>query len=184
MEQLQQNNNWDLDKLESNDLSCTVEIIYLCALRNDFNEGDEAGEPPTNQWTMCLQHTVTSCVKLDMAPGYGTDGLRGKIELTSIGGKPFTEESLRVFSYKARRQVTISNVMRMISEKGRYQFNFSPEWEGCRFWMSVVMKDFEDDALVEAGSSTTAMDALRCYWINPPGSEPRVMREGIFRGTK
>lgn len=66
VEQLQKNNNWDLDKLESNDLSSMVEAIHLCALRNDFNEGDEVGEPPTNHWTMCLQHTITSCVMLDM----------------------------------------------------------------------------------------------------------------------
>lgn len=175
-----QNKNWDLDNFESGDLDATVRMIHLCALRNDFNEGDKAGEPPTNHWTMCLQHSPTNCIMLDMVPGYGSDGLRGKIEATSIG-KPFTDETLRAFSYKPSRNVAVADVIQIISGKGRDQFNFSPEWEGCRFWLSVITGDLEDAHVVDKGSTMTALEALRQYWVNPEGSEPRVMREGVFR---
>ncbi|KAL2126667.1 hypothetical protein VTI74DRAFT_437 [Chaetomium olivicolor] len=178
---LQESNNWDFDNFKTDDLDTTIQLIHLCALCNELNEGDEAGEPPTNHWTMCLQLSPTSCVMLDMVPGYGSDGLRGKIETTSIGDKAYTEETLRLFSYEPLKQVTVACVMAMISGRGRDQFTFSPEWEGCRFWISVVMKDFEEDGLVESGSAATAEEALRRYWINPEGSEPRVMREGVFR---
>ncbi|KAL2016110.1 hypothetical protein VTK56DRAFT_4254 [Thermocarpiscus australiensis] len=181
LEWLRQHSNWDIDNLKSDDLNATVQVIHLCALRNDFNEGDEAGEPPTNHWTICLQCSSTSCVMLDMVPGYGSNGLRGKIETTSISDSPYTDETLRLLSYKPTRAVTVAGVIQIINETGRDEFNFSPEWEGCRFWLSVVMKDLEDDGLVEEGSAATAMRALRRYWINPEGSEPRVMREGVFR---
>ena len=180
--QLQQSNNWDLDNLKSDDLDATIQAIHLCALRNDHNEGDEAGEPPTNHWVMCLQHSPTSCVMLDMVPGYGSDGLRGKIETASIHDKPYTDETLHAFSYKPSREVTIADVIQIINDKKRDQFNFSPEWEGCRFWLSVIMQEFEDANVVDKGSAKTALEALLQYWINPEGSEPRVMREGSFRG--
>lgn len=180
LEQLQQSDNWDVDNLQGSDLDAIVNAIHLCALRNDFNEGDEAGEPPTNHWTLCLGHSQTSCVMLDMAPGYGSDGRRGKIETTSIRGRWYTDETLRVFSYRPPRQVTVAEVVRSIRGKERDEYNFYPEWEGCRFWLSVVMRDFEDN-LVDQGAATTAMEALRQYWINPEGSEPRPMREGVFR---
>ncbi|KAL7619785.1 hypothetical protein AAE478_010327 [Parahypoxylon ruwenzoriense] len=181
LEQLQQNSNWDIDNLRSDDLGATVEVIHLCALRNEHNEGDEAGEPPTNHWNMCLQFSSNSCVMLDMVPGYGSDGLRGKIEVTSIGDSPYTNETLRLFSYKPTREVAVAYVVQIISQKKRDEFNFSPEWEGCRFWLSVIVKDLEDDNLVDRGSATMVMEALLQYWINPVGSEPRVLREGVFR---
>ncbi|GAB1318412.1 hypothetical protein MFIFM68171_08622 [Madurella fahalii] len=181
LERLQQSNNWDVDNLKSGDLDAAAQMIHLCTLRNDFNEGDEAGEPPTNHWTICLQHSPTTCVMLDMVPGYGSDGLRGKIETTSIGDKPYTDETLHAFTYKPSRNVTVADVVQIINEKGRDRFNLSPEWEGCRFWLSVVMGDFEDVEVVDKGSAMTALEALRQYWMNPEGSEPRVMREGVFR---
>ncbi|KAH6630355.1 hypothetical protein B0J18DRAFT_98639 [Chaetomium sp. MPI-SDFR-AT-0129] len=182
VERLREENNWDLDNLKTDDLNASIELIHLCALRNDLNEGDEAGEPPTNHWVLCLQNSATSSVMLDMVPGYGTDGLRGKIETTSLPSEPYTNETLHAFTYKPLRDVTIADVVHIISEKGRDQFTFSPEWEGCRFWLSVVIRDFEDVGLVEEGSAVKALEALRKYWINPEGSEPRVMREGCFRG--
>lgn len=117
-------------------------------------------------------------------PRYGSDGLRGKIETASIHDKPYTDETLHAFSYKPSRKVTVADVIQIINDKKRDQFNFSPEWEGCRFWLSFIMQDFEDGNVVDQGSAKTALEALLQYWINPEGSEPRVMREGLFRGGR
>lgn len=93
-------NNWDLDNLAADNFTGTIDDIHLCALRNELNEGDEAGEPPTNHWAMCLQTTPLSSVMLGIVPGYGSDGLRGKIETSSLS-KPYTEEPLKVFFLQA-----------------------------------------------------------------------------------
>lgn len=71
--------------------------------------------------------------------------------------------------------------MQWVCENGRDAFEFSPEWEGCRFWLTVVMQDVEDAGWLDKGSADQAKEALEVYWRNPEGSEPRVMREGIFR---
>lgn len=86
-------------------------------------------------WRCCLEMPQKMSVMLDMAPGYGSDGLRGKIEMTSLN-EPYTDETLHAFTYKPVRPMLVKD----INFKDRDAFNFSPEWEGCRFWMSVVMK--------------------------------------------
>lgn len=122
--------NWDLDNFDTSSLPATVSTIHLCALRNDLNEGDEAGELPTNHWTMCLQLSPQSSVMLDMAPGYGSDGLRGKVETSSIG-EPYTEETLRTFSFKPTKEITVGDVIRLVAERGRDAFSFSPSGRGA-----------------------------------------------------
>lgn len=174
------NNNWELDNLITDNLTATVDQIHLCALRNDLNEGDGEDEPPTNHWTMCLQITPQASVMLDMAPGYGSDGLRGKIE-TASSAESYTKETLKAFSFKPIKSTTVGDIMKLITDNKRDAFNFSPEWEGCRFWMSVLMSDFENAGLVELGSAAVAKEALLMYWRNPEGSEARVVREGTFR---
>ncbi|KAL8405475.1 hypothetical protein RB596_004372 [Gaeumannomyces avenae] len=176
--------NWDTDAFWEEDLAGAVEILHLCTLRNDNNEGDENGEPPTNHWTMSLQTSPTSCVTLDMAPGYGSEGIRGKIELASLPTQPYnTDETLRTFSFRPARTVTIADIIQSINGKGRDAFDFSPEWEGCRAWLAIVMGDLEKEGIVSQGSTAEAKDALLMYWRNPEGFEPRVMKEGNFRSS-
>ncbi|KAK4203376.1 hypothetical protein QBC40DRAFT_274683 [Triangularia verruculosa] len=177
--------NWDLSNLAPSDssLTATVSTIHLCCLRNDLNEGDENGEPPTSHWVLCLQIAPDSSIMLDMAPGYGTDGLRGKIEASSLPGVAYTDETLHAFSYTPlKSDITVAAIAKLINDKGRNAFNFSPEWEGCRFWLTVIMKDLEEAGIVKDGSAEQAAKALLLYWRNPEGSGPRVMREGVFRG--
>lgn len=172
-------NNWDFDTFSVDNLTSRVDMVHLCALRNELNEGDEAGEPPTNHWTMCLEITKQSCVMLDMVPGYGSNGLRGKIEVCSLG-EPYTDETLHAFSFKPVESITAGDIMRLMDENGRDAFNFSPEWEGCRFWLSVVMRDLESAGFVGEGVAAMAKAALLKYWRNPEGCEPRAMRQGTF----
>ncbi|KAK0719358.1 hypothetical protein B0H67DRAFT_484689 [Lasiosphaeris hirsuta] len=172
--------NFDLDNLTAADLLAKVKSLHLCALRNEHNEGDETGQPPTNHWALCLEIPNKSSVMFDMAPGYGSDCLRGKVELSSLK-ETYTEETLRVFTFKPIRSMIVDNLKRFTTEKGRDAFNFSPEWESCRHWMSVVMKDLEDAGWVERGSAKRAREALLRYWRSQEGDEPRVKREGTFR---
>lgn len=177
--------NWDLDNVEAGKTStwsAPVYYIHICALRK-LNEGDGSDSPPTNHWPICLQTSPTSSIMLDMAPGYGEDGLRGKIEVMALN-QQYTDETLQVFSFKPTEAfpgLTVGQVMEYISQKGRQKFNFHPSWEGCRFWISVLMDDWEGLGLVDPGSAVVAKEALTKYWINPEGSHPREIREGTFR---
>ncbi|KAK0666728.1 hypothetical protein QBC41DRAFT_375134 [Cercophora samala] len=130
--------NWDLSNLSLSSLTAPVTAIHLCCLRNDLNEGDENGEPPTNHWVLSLQtsHSPDSSIMLDMAPGYGTDGLRGKIEVTSLPEAAYTDETLHAFFYKPEIDVRVEDIARLINDKGRDAFNFSPEWEGSVSYQS------------------------------------------------
>lgn len=172
--------NFDLDNFDATAAQADLQAIHLCCLRNELNEGDEAGQPPTNHWVLCLQTSETSSLMFDMAPGYGSDGLRGKIGVLPLDEK-YTDETLHVFTDQPLRTVNIQEFMQLVCENGRDAFDFSPEWEGCRFWLMVVMRDLEEAGWLEKGSADQAREVLELYWRNPEGSEPRVMREGTFR---
>lgn len=174
-------NNWDVDSFDPQRISAIIEGIHLCALRNELNEGDELGGPPTNHWVVCLQTSPTSSVMIDMVPGYGSDGLRGKIEVVTLS-QPYTDETLRVFSFNPTKTLTTEQFFAHMSDRGRQKFNFHQSWEGCRYWISVLMADWEELQLVAPGSASSAKEALTTYWVNPEGSYPGEMNEGVSRG--
>lgn len=74
------NSNWDTDYFEDAEthLGEVVDKVFICAHKNENNDGDD-GQPPTNHWSTFLRINDEKSVELDMAPGYGTDGTRGKI---------------------------------------------------------------------------------------------------------
>lgn len=124
-----------------------------------------------------------------MAPGYGDDGLRGKIQVKSLDS-PYTHETLRKLTFKPSEGLTIGQLLTHISSKGRQKFSFHPSWEGCRHWLAVVLMDWEELGAIEAGSAAMAKEALGRYWVNPEGSMPlpaevesypRELREGTFK---
>ncbi|KAK9776387.1 putative Ubiquitin-like protease family profile domain-containing protein [Seiridium cardinale] len=172
-------NNWDLEEFDPKSLTSKVLKIHLCALINQYNEGEEE-EEPTNHWTLCLQTSAESSVMMDMAPGYGEDGLRGKIHVFTLD-RCYDQETLRAFSFTPTQEIDVNGFMQLLVSKGRNLFTFSPEFEGCRFWQAVIMKDLEAAHWIESGSAAKARDALLLYYRNPSGTEPRVMREGVFR---
>ncbi|KAK4225938.1 hypothetical protein QBC38DRAFT_456724 [Podospora fimiseda] len=103
--------NWDLTNLNLSDssMTATISVIHLCCLRNDLNEGDENGEPPTNHWVLCLQvsESPSASIMLNMATA-----------LTACGAK------LKHPHYPT--DVTVGQIALLINEKGRDAFNFGP----------------------------------------------------------
>ncbi|KAK0747068.1 hypothetical protein B0T18DRAFT_447427 [Schizothecium vesticola] len=271
-------------KFESDGLPKEVSQIHLTAFKNESNKGGGDSNPAANHWCMFLELSGERSVRIDMVPGYGSDWLRGKIQISSknypytrnstktcvfpithgvtvqrivdlisstgrqkyqftperegcrfwnltvtkdlqsAGYVPpksveeaenvlsmywafpagserreiklhlqqrqirnvdldekYTGETLHAFTYQPLRTAKVDDFLGLVCETGRDAFDFSPEWERCRFWLTVVMRDSEDAGWLEKGSADEAKEALEMYWRNPEGSEPRVMREGTFR---
>ncbi|KAK8131883.1 hypothetical protein PG999_000056 [Apiospora kogelbergensis] len=169
--------NWDIET-SYEALQAEVTKFHICALRNEFNKGED-DQPPTNHWVVCLETSPDSCIMLDMVPGYGEDGLRGKIHVTALP-RQFTDETLRYFTYLPTSRISVTAVLESTQTAGRQIYTFSPEWEGCRYWISVVVDDLETAGHLESGASKHALDKLSLYWVNPEGQEPREMNKGTF----
>jgi len=75
--------NWDAEKLNHGDLAGRVTSIHPVAYKNAGSKGDEEGLPPANHWCIFLELPGGRSVRVDMMPGYGSQGLRGKIEISS-----------------------------------------------------------------------------------------------------
>jgi len=115
-----------------------------------------------------------------MMPGYGSQGLRGKIEISSKGYVR-TQNSIKTLSFPATLGVTPQGVIDSIASCGRQKYQFTPEWEGCRYWNQVVIQDLQTAGYIPAGSATTAQEALSYYWVYPKGQEARPIKEGRFQ---
>lgn len=174
--------NWDQTKFETGDLHNTVEQIHICAYINENNEGDQEN-PPTNHWATFLEVSKTHSVRIDMAPGYGSNGLRGKIDISSKRYM-YTNQAIHMLSFNVRGGTTVKTIVDLIQLNGRQKYNFTPEWEGCRYWIFVLISDLEVAGIVETGSGATARSALSYYFANPSGQEPREVREGKFRSSE
>ncbi|KID96047.1 hypothetical protein MAJ_07958, partial [Metarhizium majus ARSEF 297] len=174
--------NWDKDKFKSEDLDRTVKHIHICAYINEHNEGDQ-GDPPTNHWATFLEISKTHSVRMDMAPGYGSDGQRGKIEISSKRYR-YTDKAIHMLSFDPIGGTTVKNIVDLIQSNGRQKYNFTPEWEGCRYWVYTIISDLEEAGILEPGSGMTAWSAVSYYFANPSGYEPREVRQGTFRSSE
>lgn len=173
-------NNWDTDKLEAADLAKAVTTIHLVAYTNENNEGDEDGNPPTNHWCTFLETPDHKSVRLDMAPGYGSDGLRGKIEISS---KKYncTSNNITNVTIRTSLGLTVQKIVDLVSQKGHQKYQFTPEWEGCRYWNYILISDLENAGYIVQGHAKEAFEAMSYYWIHPSGKEAREIKKGTFR---
>ncbi|KAK2799838.1 hypothetical protein FQN50_008359 [Emmonsiellopsis sp. PD_5] len=173
-------NNWDTYEFNSADLLRKVSMVHICAYENRDNAGDEDGNPPTNHWAAFLQYGQAASVRLDMTPGYGSDGLRGKLYIAS---KPYvsTNKAIKSVSFPMLSVPTAQTITDLINQKGREKYNFTPAWEGCRFWIFTLISDLEAAGFLPAGSGQEVWGVLSQYWRYPTGSEPRAIAQGTFR---
>ncbi|RDW93654.1 uncharacterized protein DSM5745_00976 [Aspergillus mulundensis] len=173
------NSNYEDDDFNPADLEAPVEYIHICGYKNEKNAGDEDGNPPTNHWATFLQISERESVRLDMAPGYGSDGQRGKINIAS---KTYvcSHNAIKALTFPLRAQATVRTIIDIINSNGRDRYNFTEEWEGCRFWMSTFISDLEGSGLVAPGSANATWDAVNLYWRYPDGSERREVKHGTF----
>nr|KMM67044.1 hypothetical protein CPAG_03380 [Coccidioides posadasii RMSCC 3488] len=172
--------NWDTDELNSVELSREVSMVHICGYENRENAGDEVGNPPTNQWAVFLQYGQAASIRLDMVPGYGSEGLRGKLHVAS---KSYisTDKAIKRVSFPTCTGPTVQAITDLIIQNRRQKYNFTSDWEGCRFWIFTLISDLETAGLLPAGSGQEAWGVLSQYWRYPTGSEPRTIAQGMFR---
>ncbi|KAF4495256.1 hypothetical protein FAGAP_8613 [Fusarium agapanthi] len=173
--------NWDPDNLEDADLARTVKQIHICAYINENNEGD-GEEPPTNHWATFLEISSSHSVRLDMAPGYGSDGLRGKIEISSKRYR-LTNKAIHQLSFPIHGKPKVRDIIALINNHGLQKYQFTPEWEGCRYWIYSMISALEQQGIVESGSASQTWEAVSYYYVNPTGYQSREVRAGTFRSS-
>lgn len=174
--------NFDPDRLSTGDLSKAVIAVHLVAYENIKNKGDEDGNAPTNHWCTFFETADHQSVRLDMAPGYGSDGLRGKVEVSS---KRYdcTKNHVKKITIPASLGLTAQKIIDLVVRNGRQKYQFTPEWEGCRYWNYVLISDLEAAGYIAQGNARAALAVLSFYWKFPPGSgsEARRVQQGTFR---
>jgi len=175
-------NTWEhfgTSQLKDQDKACSVFTVHICGYKNEQNEGDDYGRPPTNHWCAFLQTTARDSVKVDMTPGDGEDGLTGTILLESKSYTT-TDQAIKTLSFPSTSGPTVGDILDLIIKKRRDKYKFTEDEEGCRYWIYVFVADLEEAGFIKKGSEATAHAALSEYWAYPSGSTPNAMLNGTF----
>lgn len=106
-------------------------------------------------------------------PGFGSDGLRGKSEISSMPLS--TRSSIKTLSFPTAFGVTVKMVVDLIASSGRQNYQFTPEWEGRRYWNKVLIEDLQAAGYIQRGSATEAEDTLAYYWVSLTGKGKRTI---------
>lgn len=117
---------------------------------------------------------------LDMLPGYGDNDTRGSVVIT-YKQYEFTKNAVKKLQYEVEGEHKVQDFGEVINARSRERYNFTEYEEGCRYWLSIVIGDWEDEGLVPTGSSDEVREALSKYWKDPSGCEERLMAQGTFR---
>ncbi|KAJ3570215.1 hypothetical protein NPX13_g5801 [Xylaria arbuscula] len=167
------------DYLNTEHLKHQITNITVVAYRNQDNRGD-GKLSPTNHWSIFLKTTENNSVRVEMAHGLGNDGLTGKVELLS---KKYicTNNAIYTMSFQPIKTITVQDFIDLLTENKRQQYTFTPEFEGCSFWVYTIIGDLEAAGVVPAGSAESTWNAVSYYYVNPEGTVPREVRRGTFR---
>ncbi|KAG6018012.1 hypothetical protein E4U54_007808 [Claviceps lovelessii] len=172
-------NNWNQNHFKDEDLKKIVTHIHLCAYINSNNAGDEE-YPPTNHWVVFCETSSTHSVRINMGPGYGSDGLRGKITISSKT-YIYTNNAHHRLSLPVNGRTKIQDIIRVINKNGLQRYQFNPKCEGCRFWTYTLISYLEQEGIIESGGANQAWNAVCYYYFDPSGYEKREVAEGTFR---
>ncbi|KAI1962177.1 hypothetical protein LOY94_006744 [Ophidiomyces ophidiicola] len=173
--------NWGTSKFKTTDLGKGVTNVHICGYKNEKNEGDLDGRPPTNHWAAFLEVHGGGSVRLDMVPGDGADGLTGMLIIESKVYSVTNNASKSLF-FTALGHATVKTITDLISSLNRDKYRFTEHEEGCRYWIYTFISDLEGAGIIGAGSNVQAWNSLSRYWCHPAGSgsEARVVEKGAF----
>ncbi|EQL00641.1 hypothetical protein G6O67_005491 [Ophiocordyceps sinensis] len=172
--------NWDLEGFDDDDRNKPVVRVNICAYVNEQNAGDDDGNSPTNHWAIFLELPKQHSVSLDMAPGYGSDGRRGKI-LVSSRRQQITDNAIRTLPFGVAQGTSVQTITNVISTNNRQKYTFTEEMEGCRLWVYTIISDLETARIVDPGSMALTWEEVSYYWRYPKGHEARAVKQGEFR---
>lgn len=170
--------NWYTKFFDQADLKKAVVSIHLCGYRAaDSTSSDHARGPPTNHWLMFLEVPGGKSSRIDVTPG-GADFETAVLMLDSKNYQ-YTSAAVKVLSIAPVAGTTVQTVCKLIQDKGRTRYKFS-DGEGCRYWETVVAKDFVDAGLVKKGWDTDVVNTLKYYWKDANTKEAREIKPGTW----
>lgn len=113
--------------------------------------------------------------------GTGSDSLRGELEISTKRYK-HTKWTSHLLSFPTNSTPLrkVGNILKLIMTNGLQNYLFSPEGEGCRFWVYTFVSNLEREGLLESGSAAQTRESMRYYYIHPAGRVERVVKEGKF----
>ncbi|KAG6249590.1 hypothetical protein E4U49_008180 [Claviceps purpurea] len=169
------NGNWDPFYFRHEDMKSTVKHIHVYAHIYETNYGNQA-----NHWVVYLEISPIHSVRLDMSPGLGDDAVRGRLSI-STKNCTYTNNMLHHFAFQTRGEPTVEDFVKLINANGLQRYDFTPEFEGCAFWVYILIAYLEQAHFVAVGSAARTKESVSYFYIYPVGQLRQELIRGIFR---
>ena len=175
------NRHWWTKQFTFDHLQSSVTRVHFVAHENPLNEAGSPGESPTNHWTLYFFISDDLYVHIDAVPS--DPGSPGTILIESKNSAPATDGCIHMVTADVRVGLTVEDLLGVIVNNKRDNYTFDPATgEGCRYWLSVISKDFVQAGIIHKHESDTVINALGMYWPSPLGTPPvpRPVARGSF----
>lgn len=134
-----------------------------------------------NHWSLyLLLKNESGSVRMNMTAAF--DDPTGTLEWTSPSYK-LTRSSVNYWDYDFVFNVSVKTVYKMILDKNRHQYTMSGGGSGCRWWVYVIITDFEENKYftrTNVGQDLYPKLLFRYSSKVPPKSLPMI--KGHFTG--
>lgn len=168
-------------KVDPDDLVPIPIGTFLVAAHNDAFGLKNGDDHKVNHWVLYAQvksdptNQNIKSVRYDMRPSNDV----GKMSKDCLQGKLFVEalayacskEVVKKFEVKFIKEVTVGEILSLISENHYHAYDFHPTNIGCRFWVKKTLELLANNGLVDADDTSQAIEGMKSSW-NEGHEEP------------
>lgn len=166
--------------------SAHITDIYICADEPNAVSGPpELGStisgPMTNHWVMYFVTSSTESFCFDPSPS----GPGNTLDLI-VSNKSYADifSAVKLVRLTPLKGLTIGHVLDHIADSKYDNYTFSPEGQGCRFWIYSVVASMHSAGYIVGDSEVNAStEALEVVWTIRGDPAPVSQQTGIAKGT-
>ncbi|KAI9824339.1 MAG: hypothetical protein M1826_007361 [Phylliscum demangeonii] len=140
----------------------------------------------TNHWCFYLQTTASSSVQLDCQPSHSVPstvlaaGSKACVVLSEWAAHVTPPDVEAVFELDVVPGLRVADVVRVLAEHGRLQYEFDARGVGCRCWTTDQIELWRTEGLVvDAGQAQAAVAGILMLW---PERTPLALDRGAYYG--
>ena len=185
-------------KVDRDDLVPIPIDTFLVAAHDDALGLKYGDDHKVNHWALYAQvsdptNQKIKSVRYDMR----TSNDVGKMSNDCLQGKLFVEalayacskEVVKKFEVKFIKEVTVGEILSLISENHYHAYDFHPTNIGCRFWVKKTLELLANNGLVDADDTLQAIEGMKSSYgmkvkKNLSRDFPSLLAGFIFVSTK
>ncbi|KAJ0415825.1 hypothetical protein BJY00DRAFT_292944 [Aspergillus carlsbadensis] len=143
-------------------------------------------EAGTNHWCFYLATEPTTSIQLDCQPSHSipstvlADGSKAHLILSELDYSVAPDvEGTYILDLAPGREITVNDILELLVQNGRHQYEFDFRGVGCRFWVTQQVDLFHARGVVgDREQVETVKAAVKTLW--PDRTELELDQEAYY----